>query len=56
MPSLDLLGAENITTVVWATGYTGDFSWLPPALLDASGLPRHAGTAAPIPGSVVRSA
>ena len=49
LPSLDLR-AENITTVVWATGYTGDFSWLPPALLDASGLPRHAGTAAPIPG------
>jgi putative flavoprotein involved in K+ transport len=47
--SLDLR-SEHISAVIWATGYTGDFSWLPGSLLDATGLPRHAGTTAPIPG------
>ena len=41
--SLDLQ-SEHISTVVWATGYTGDFSWLPESLLDRTGLP---GTPAP---------
>jgi putative flavoprotein involved in K+ transport len=36
--------------VVWCTGYTGDFSWLPPALLNADGRPKHHDGAAPLPG------
>jgi putative flavoprotein involved in K+ transport len=44
------LRAIPVGSVVWCTGYTGDFSWLPPALLDAGGRPRHHGGAAPLPG------
>jgi putative flavoprotein involved in K+ transport len=44
------LAAEEITGVVWCTGFTGDFSWLDPALAGADGQPRHAGGAAPAPG------
>jgi putative flavoprotein involved in K+ transport len=44
------LEAIAVGSVVWCTGYTGDFSWLPPALLDAGGRPRHRGGAAPPPG------
>jgi putative flavoprotein involved in K+ transport len=36
--------------VVWCTGYTGDFSWLPPALLNADGRPQHHDGAAPLAG------
>ena len=36
--SLDL---SAITTVVWATGFRRDFSWLPDAVLDAGGEPVH---------------
>ena len=36
---LDLVGA-GITTVVWSTGYTGDFSWLRvPGVIDQGGSP-----------------
>jgi putative flavoprotein involved in K+ transport len=41
---------HNITSVVWCTGYTGNFSWLDPTLTDHAGQPRHHGTAAPVPG------
>ncbi|MDH5673644.1 MAG: NAD(P)/FAD-dependent oxidoreductase [Myxococcales bacterium] len=40
--SLDL-DAENIRTVIWATGFGGDFSYLPGEFLDEKGLPRHEG-------------
>ncbi|HVE96806.1 MAG TPA: hypothetical protein VNA67_07470 [Pseudonocardiaceae bacterium] len=46
-PALDL-GA--IGSVVWCIGFTGDFSWLDPALLKADGQPRHSGCAATLPG------
>jgi putative flavoprotein involved in K+ transport len=39
-----------VGSVVWCTGYTGDFSWLPPALLNADGRPQHHDGAAPLPG------
>ncbi len=49
LASIDL-HAENIASAVWCTGYTGDFSWLDPDLLGATGQPRHFGAAAPIAG------
>ena len=49
---LDLEQA-GITTVIWATGVTGRFYWLPASLLDERGAPRHAdGVMAP-PGLFV---
>lgn len=44
------LRTHEITSVVWCTGFTGDFSWLDPALVDADSQPRHDDTAAPAPG------
>jgi putative flavoprotein involved in K+ transport len=44
------LHAHEIASVVWCTGFTGDFAWLDPALLDTDGRPRHEGAAAPVPG------
>jgi len=38
--SLDLADA-GITTIIWATGYVQDFSWLPDGALDKNGLPNH---------------
>ncbi len=47
--SLDLR-AEEVASVVWCTGFTGDFSWLDPALVDTDGQPRHQDAAAAAPG------
>lgn len=44
------LRAHEIGSVVWCTGFTGDFSWLHPGLVDAGGRPRHADAAGPAPG------
>ena len=44
------LGAGEVTSVVWCTGYRGDFSWLAPELVDANGRPRRDGSAALAPG------
>ncbi len=44
------LHAEEVGSVVWCTGFTGDFSWLDPALVDLDGQPRHADGAGPAPG------
>jgi putative flavoprotein involved in K+ transport len=49
-PTVLDLRAEQITSVVWCTGFTGDFSWLDPGLLDAGGQPLREGTAAVEPG------
>jgi putative flavoprotein involved in K+ transport len=46
---LDLRAAE-VGSVVWCTGFTGDFSWLDAGLAGPGGLPRHTGGAAPAPG------
>ena len=37
---LNLIEA-GITAIVWATGYTVDFSWLPSGALDDTGRPNH---------------
>jgi putative flavoprotein involved in K+ transport len=47
--SLDLR-AEEVGSVVWCTGFTGDFSWLDPTMVDAGGQPRHRDAAAVAPG------
>jgi putative flavoprotein involved in K+ transport len=46
---LDLRAAE-IGSVVWCTGFTGDFAWLDPGLAGSDGQPRHTDGAAPAPG------
>jgi putative flavoprotein involved in K+ transport len=50
------LRAHEIASVVWCTGFTGDFSWLDPALLDVDGQPRHADADAAAAGVVRRAA
>ncbi|MDQ4012078.1 MAG: NAD(P)-binding domain-containing protein [Actinomycetota bacterium] len=45
-----VLDLDEIGSVVWCTGFTGDFSWLDPALLEADGRPRRLGCAAALPG------
>lgn len=47
--SLDLR-AGQVASVVWCTGFSGDFSWLDPALVDGDGQPRHQDAAATAPG------
>jgi putative flavoprotein involved in K+ transport len=47
--SLDLR-ADEVASVVWCTGFTGDFAWLDPALAGADGQPRRQDAAAPAPG------
>ncbi|OOB92215.1 flavin-containing monooxygenase [Rathayibacter sp. VKM Ac-2630] len=37
---LDLAGA-GVTSIVWATGFTSDYGWLPEGALDEDGRPRH---------------
>jgi putative flavoprotein involved in K+ transport len=37
---------HDISSVVWCTGFTGDFSWLNPSMLDGAGQPRRDGSAA----------
>jgi putative flavoprotein involved in K+ transport len=47
--SLDLVDG-GIRTVIWATGYRRDYSWLPAGLLDAHGELRHHHGVTDIPG------
>ena len=50
-PCLGLnLAEENIQTVIWATGYRPDYSWLDVPVLDRKGLIRHDGGIADAPG------
>jgi putative flavoprotein involved in K+ transport len=44
------LDAENITSVIWATGYSLDFSFLDIPLLDEWNYPRHSQGVTEIPG------
>ena len=46
---LDLARA-GISTVLWTTGYTADYSWLRLPILDAAGLPRHDRGVSEVPG------
>ena len=50
-PSLDLdLGRGEIQTIIWATGFRPDYSWLDVDVLDAKGLVRHDGGVVDAPG------
>ena len=50
-PRLELdLGSGEIRTVVWATGFRPDYSWLKLPVLDRRGLIRHDGGVADAPG------
>jgi putative flavoprotein involved in K+ transport len=47
--SLDL-GREDIHTLLWATGYAQDYSWIDLDVFDERGRPRHQRGASPEPG------
>ena len=47
--SLDLTSGE-IRTIIWATGFRPDYSWLDVPVLDRKGLIRHDGGVVPSPG------
>lgn len=41
-PILELdMAKAGITSIIWATGYATDFSWLPASAMDAKGKPLH---------------
>jgi putative flavoprotein involved in K+ transport len=40
----------NITSIIWATGYDLDFSWIDLPVFDPNGTPRHVGGITEIPG------
>ena len=46
---LDLLD-KKIGTVIWSTGFTGDFSWLHLPVFDSDGKPMHRRGVSPVPG------
>jgi putative flavoprotein involved in K+ transport len=52
-PSRLDLGAEGISTVVWATGYRRRYPWLRIPVLDAAGELRHRRGVTPVPGLYV---
>ena len=47
------LASEGIRTVVWATGYARDYSWLKLPVLDTAGEIVHRGGVTPMPGLYV---
>ena len=50
-PRLDMdLASGEIDTVIWATGYRPDYSWLGLPVLDRSGNPQHQGGVTRLPG------
>ena len=44
------LDTGDVGSVIWCTGYRGDFSWLDPSLRDDTGQPRRHGAAGSLPG------
>jgi len=44
------LRAANVCSIIWCTGYSGDYTWLPEDFVDTGGQPRHDNTAAAAPG------
>jgi len=44
------LGDAKVSTVIWATGFGGDFSWIHVPAFDAEGKPHHQQGVAPVPG------
>jgi len=49
-PSAVDLEASGVSTVIWATGFDGDFGFLPASVIDDRGLPIHDRGSAGIPG------
>lgn len=50
-PILELdLKAAGVTTILWATGFSADYSWLELDVLDERGKPRHQRGVSPEPG------
>ncbi|MDJ0611089.1 MAG: NAD(P)/FAD-dependent oxidoreductase [Kiloniellales bacterium] len=50
-PVLDLdLAAAGVTSIIWATGYALDFSWLKVDVFDEAGKPKHHRGVSPEPG------
>ncbi len=47
------LRAADVRTVIWATGVSGAFGWLPDAALAADATPLHEAGVTPIPGLFV---
>ncbi len=46
------LGAENVSAVIWATGYGLDFGWIDVPVLDANGEPVHRNGISDVAGAV----
>ena len=44
------LSKEGISSVIWATGYTFDLSWIDLPVLDNSGEPKHRDGVTEVPG------
>ena len=44
------LREAKVSTVIWATGFTGDFSWIHLPVLDAEGKPIHQQGVSPVRG------
>ena len=40
----------GITTIIWCTGFGGDFSWIDNIVLDRTGVPLHEKGVSPQPG------
>ena len=50
-PSLSVnLKEKNITTVIWTTGFTSDFSWITPSVTNKDGIPVHTNGISPLKG------
>jgi putative flavoprotein involved in K+ transport len=53
-PPLELdLRAAGVKTVIWSTGFTGDFDWLPTRMRDRNGVPAHTNGIGHYPGLYV---
>ena len=50
---LSLNLSDGISTMIWATGYRADYSWLDVPVLDRKGRIRHDGGMVPAPGMYV---
>jgi putative flavoprotein involved in K+ transport len=44
------LSAHGVTSIIWCTGFTADFSWLRVPTLDEAGRPIHTAGLSPVPG------
>jgi putative flavoprotein involved in K+ transport len=44
------LRQTNVSTIIWATGFTGDFSWIRLPILDAKSMPIHQRGISPVRG------